>query len=262
MSLITFCIINNKGGVGKTTTAVSLSTIASLSDKKILSIDMDPQGNLSQTFHAYNKDNSDISDLIFNKNEECISHSEYNVDIIQNSGEVQDPSIRWTEQKDKDIFILRKFLQKKKDDYDFCFIDTSPSSSIFSDIALIASDYVVIPSDASSYSYSGTGNLISHIYEIHDNYASWLSLLGTIICNEKTNTKAYRRAEKGYSEIFGNILGRIPQDTSIKESPFMPIYYYKKRTRAGEAYLKTAMALGIISINEYKTLVKEYGVKR
>jgi chromosome partitioning protein len=266
MSLRTICFTNQKGGVGKTTSCVNLSAITALAGKRCLVIDMDPQGNSSMAYQVYNPEEPDIADILFGRasfNDVIKTSSYANVDVLQNNGKTDEPGVKWIQsgKSESDIFGLKTMIDEIRDQYDFVFIDTNPSRNIFTNISLVASDYVIIPVDAAGYSYEGIRSLLNNIYDIQDNYNSKLMLLGALLCNEDLRTNVVQSAQSSYDKIFTemNIKTVIRHDVMIKQAAFAPIYFTRKRTNAGNDYLMLAKELGTISLSEFETLRKIYG---
>lgn len=257
---------NRKGGVAKTTSVVHLATVPALAGKKVLAIDMDPQGNTSQVFMAMREGEKDISDLLFfdAKIEDIIVHSKYGVDVLPNNKKIQRPDKFFYQsgRKDKDLLLLRNAIESVRNDYDLIIIDNNPSADTFSDMSLIAADYVLIPVDSANFSYDGIQDELQDFYNIKENFNDDIELLGVLLAHIKPQTKLLRTQHDAYDKIFDSLLLKavIRDDNQIAEAlaRYMPVYFYNKKTNAGADYIEVAKQIGIISLDEYTELSRSY----
>lgn len=264
------CAFNKKGGVGKTTSCVELACIPTLVGKKSLIVDMDCQGNSSQVYRAFNESAPDITDLLFGNAsiEDVLVHSEFGVDVLPNNKHVKRPDQYFYSNgyQDKDLYKLKDVLDKIKDQYHTIIIDNSPAADSFSDMSLIASDYVLIPVDSANFSYDGISDVIKDFYRIQSDYNSELEIIGVLLAHVKARTTLVRQKYSAYDSMFQNIALKsvIRDDNNIAESlsRYMPIYYYDKKTNAGTDYINVAQQLSLIDLDDYKKLMREYSNSR
>lgn len=162
----TIAIANQKGGVGKTTTALNVADALMHSGFSVLFIDVDPQTNSTSSYKAQIEDTYTVYD-VFKKEcsvDEAVQHTDFG-DII--AGDPELSSIELTLQSSLGGYnILRNALSKSKGNYDYCIIDTPPNLGIYMLNALIASDYVLIPVRAEKYAIDGLTKLIQTINDV------------------------------------------------------------------------------------------------
>ena len=178
-------ITNQKGGVAKTTTNIALAKLLASMKKKVLLIDCDHQGNLSQSFSSYHATKYTIADLFKDKEaKENIKQyihqvTEY-IDIIPADENFTFVSLDIMLDTSRiQQYILKNALSEIKNQYDFIFIDNAPSYSNITVNALACSDYVLVPMDADKYSDKGFSELLKRIREIQVGLNPSLELLGT-----------------------------------------------------------------------------------
>lgn len=260
------CAFNKKGGVGKTTSCVELACIPALVGKRSLIVDMDCQGNSSQVYRAFNEDNPDITDLLFGSAtiDDVLVHSDFGVDVLPNNKHVKRPDqfFYGNGYQEKDLYRLKEVLDKIKTNYDTIIIDNNPASDSFSDMSLIASDYVLIPVDSANFSYDGISDVIEDYYRIQSDYNSELQIIGVLLAHVKARTTLVKQKYSAYDSMFQNIALKsvIRDDNNIAESlsRYMPVYFYDKKTNAGTDYINVAQQLSLIDLDDYKKLLREY----
>lgn len=161
MKIIT--IANQKGGVGKTSTAQTLACGLARKKYKVLAIDCDSQRNMSFTFNAMNNEKSVFNVLLQEPIEEAIVKTNQKVDLIPSSEQLYVADSVFNQAND--IYRLKMQLQKISNNYDYCIIDTPPTLNIITKNCLIASDSVIIPMHTDSFSMQGLSQLLATIEE-------------------------------------------------------------------------------------------------
>ncbi len=243
-------VINQKGGVGKTTTVINLAAGLSMKGKKILVIDLDPQGNATTGLGLSNTNNSDttiynvlngnksISDVIQNTNFENLNLITSNVDLSGLEIETAGDSRRAFKLKDE----LGLILNDSRALYDYIIIDCPPSLSLLTIMALVASDALVVPLQTEFFALEGLTQLMKTIERIKSNLNPSLEIRGIILTMfDKRNklssqveieTRNYFK-EKVYSTV-------VPRNVRLSEAPShgIPVLLYDKICPGSKAYFK------------------------
>lgn len=240
-------VANQKGGVGKTTTTINLAAALGESGKKVLLIDMDPQGNTTSGIGIEkNEVENTVYELILGECsiEECIQKNVLeNVSLIPANvnfaaAEVELIGI------EKQEFILKNELDWVKDRYDFILIDCPPSLSTLTVNALTASDSVLVPIQCEYYALEGLSQLIHTINLIKERLNNRITIEGVVFTmyDSRTNLSAQVvdnvKANFAYN-VFDTV---IPRNTRLAEAPSygMPILSYDPKASGSEAYRNLA----------------------
>lgn len=190
----TIAIINQKGGVGKTTTAATLAVLYAQAGKRVLAVDVDPQANLGLCLGVmYEQDRKTIFNLLTSKPDlkadvkNVIITTEDNVDLLP--ADINLDMLQYENAPDMP-FRLREVIEGIADNYDVCFIDCPPTvSSIFARQALLAADFVVVPTTAELCSIAGLSQLSAAVQSCSSKYMNpALKIAGIIVNNlDRTN---------------------------------------------------------------------------
>ena len=241
-------VVNQKGGVGKTTTAVNVAAALGAKGKKVLLVDLDPQGN-STSGYGITKKNLEItsygvvmSDV---RPDEAIIKTDFkNVSIIPATAQLAEAEVRLLSVEQRN-HQLKKALIQIKEDYDIIIIDCLPSLGVLALNALIASDKFIVPMQCEHYSLEGLAQLLSTVKKVKKTANKNLTLMGivfTMLDKRLLQTNEIMRDIKRNfppSSIFNT---EIPRNVKISEAPShgMPAIYYEKNSKGAEAYNKLA----------------------
>ena len=197
----TIAVANQKGGVGKTTTAFNLATGLKYCGYNVLFVDLDPQCNSTSSYKAQIENTNTLYDLMdgYCDIKDAIQHTEVG-DIIAG-----DPCLADFASKFQSVlggyFLIRNALEKVKDDYDFCIIDTAPSLGVYLINALCAADGVIIPIKAEKYSVDGLEKLVKTINDTIQNGNPKLKVYGVVLTAYDKRNKLDREIKDQLPEI-------------------------------------------------------------
>lgn len=251
-----YAIANHKGGVGKTTTALNLSASLCLNDKKVLLVDIDPQGNTTKGV-GIDKDMvvNSVSDLLLNKKEviDCMIPTQFdNLYLIPATLELASVDFDLATSDNTKQLRLKQHLDTIKNKFDYIIIDCPPSLGLLNINALIACDGVIIPVQSEYYALDGLILLLSTIRKIQSSFNKKLYIEGILITMYDSRTKLANEVaievRKYFKEKVYNI--HIPRNIKVAEatSKGKPVVYYDKNSTASKAYLE--LALEIINNNK------------
>lgn len=240
------CIFNQKGGVGKTTTTVNLSAYIASMGKKILVVDIDPQGNTSSGL-SINKDELEYSmyNVIMGLSPEraIINTGIDNLDIIPGTVELAGAEIELTSKASRETKV-KEGLDKIKENYDYIFIDCPPSLGLLTINALTAADSVVIPIQCEFYALEGVGQLMKTIQLVKKGLNRNLEIQGVIMSmfDGRTNLsiEVVEEVKKYFKDkVYTTV---IPRNVRLAEAPShgVPIMLYDKFSRGAKAYEELA----------------------
>ncbi|KYH34113.1 sporulation initiation inhibitor protein Soj [Clostridium tepidiprofundi DSM 19306] len=240
------CIFNQKGGVGKTTISVNLSTCLAMEGYNVLVIDIDPQGNTTSGL-GINKNEIDksIYDVITGdeKLDDVIIKSQFmsTLHIAPSTVDLAGAEVELIEREKREL-ILRNKIQELEGKFDFIFIDCPPSLSFLTVNALTACDSVLIPIQCEFYALEGVGQLVNTIQLIKKSLNRNIEIEGVIISmyDARTNLSndVVEEVRKYFKEkVYENI---IPRNIKLAESPShgLPIMLYDSRCRGAQAFEK------------------------
>ncbi len=240
-------IANQKGGVGKTTTAINLSSCLAEKGKRVLSVDMDPQGNLTSGL-GMEKGSVDktIYDLIIGEasvDEVIVKNEIDNLEIIPTSIDLSAAEIELIDIEDKE-FILKNAIEKVKDNYDFIIIDCPPSLSMLTINAMTTADSVLVPIQCEYYALEGLSQLIHTVQLVKDRLNTKLEIEGVVFTMYDARTNlSLQVVENVKDNLEQNIYKTIiPRNIRLAEAPSygMPINLYDSKSAGAESYRNLA----------------------
>ena len=240
-------IANQKGGVGKTTTAVKLSSCVAALGKRVLIVDLDPQGNTTTGYgipkRSVEKGTYEI--LIGEaRASEAIRKTEYRTDVIGSNTRLAGASLEMIDLPARES-RLRKALAEVQKDYDFIFIDCPPSLDLLTLNGLSACDSVLIPVQCEYYALEGLSELISTLKTIRKKYNPYLDIEGVVFTMFSLRYNLTVQVVEQVQKYFGSKVYKttIPRSIRISEAPSygQPINFYEPKGKGSEAYMDLAI---------------------
>ena len=241
-------IINQKGGVGKTTSVINLAAGLSLLGKKVLVIDLDPQGNATTGLGLSNLENSEKSIYsVLNGNKqiyEVIEKTKFtNLDLITSNVDLSGLEVE-TAGDNRRAFILKEkimaYLKDSRADYSHILIDCPPSLSLLTIMALVSSESLLVPLQTEFFALEGVTQLMKTIERIKNNLNPNLSIRGILLTMYDKRNKLSAQVEKEARDYFKEKVYQtvIPRNVRLSEAPShgMPVLFYDKTCPGSKSY--------------------------
>lgn len=236
-------VANQKGGVGKSTTAINLSACLAEKGKKVLTIDIDPQGNTTSGLGVdKNAAENTLYELLLGEStleETIIPDVVENVDMIPSNVNLSGAEIELIGMDDKE-FILKNLMDQIADQYDFVIMDCPPSLSMLTINAMTAASSVIVPIQCEYYALEGLSQLIHTIDLVKDRLNEKLEIEGVVFTMYDARTNLSLQVVENVKENLNQNIYKtiIPRNVRLAEAPSygMPINLYDPRSTGAESY--------------------------
>ena len=241
-------IANQKGGVGKTTTAINLGASLAVAEQRTLVIDIDPQGNASSGLGLEDRDNvPNIYDILVEGRpvRSCISKGLHfdHLDLVPSTRDLVGAEIELVGRQDRER-VLRKALADVRDDYDFILVDCPPSLGLLTLNTLTAADAVLIPIQCEFYALEGLSQLLNTVRVVQKGLNPELDIEGVLLTMFDRRLNLSRQVADEAREYFGDKVYRtsIPRNVRLAEAPSFgkPIVLYDILSTGAQSYLSLA----------------------
>ncbi|MDE1154577.1 MAG: ParA family protein [Acidobacteriaceae bacterium] len=250
-------VVNQKGGVGKTTTAINLSSAVALEGHKVLLIDVDPQANTTGGL-GFGRDDERLSvyDVLLSESsaaEATLATEVPNLSLIPGTKNMIGANVELVSVEERE-FRLRKALEPVRAEYEFIFLDCPPALDLLTLNALVASDGLLVPMQAEYFALEGISELVSTLDKVAAAFNPGLSLEGVLLTMFDDRTNLSQQVRDNLKGFFGEKLytTTIPRNIRLAEAPShgKPVLQYDPRSRGAEAYRDLALEV-----------LKRYGIK-
>lgn len=238
----TIVIANQKGGVGKTTTTINLSASLAELGKKVLVVDMDPQGNTTSGLGVDKEEGNTVYELLLEEKtlEECLRKEIFpNLSLIPSNVNLAGAEIELVNVENKEN-LLKNALDQIKEDYDFILIDCPPSLNVLTINSMCAGDTVLVPIQCEYYALEGLSQLMHTIDLVRERLNSDLEMEGVVFTMYDARTNLSLQVVENVKNNLDQTIYKsiIPRNVRLAEAPShgLPITIYDTKSAGAEAY--------------------------
>lgn len=242
-------VINQKGGVAKTTTSINLASLWGKGGKKVLLIDLDPQASATQAIFGERDFELTVHDVLINNRispaEAIVPSDDFNIDVIPSEIMLSGTDIQLAPQFGRERFLKRR-LENIKRRYDIILIDCSPSLGLLTINALIASKEVIIPICPEYFSMKGLELILQTLQNVHSGLGHKVDVRGIVITRYRNRKVARDTIDKIRETYDLNVFKEfIPDNVAVEEAHHlhMPVHKYSPQSKATGAYLSLSKEL-------------------
>lgn len=239
----TIAVVNQKGGVGKTTTTINIAAYAAKQGQRVLLVDLDPQGNATSGLglDKYAGEHNIYEVIVGSENINNVRHSTNvdKLDIVPANNNLSGAEIELVNEPKRE-FKLTNVISEVKQDYDVCLIDCPPSLGLLSINGLVAADSVLVPVQTEYYAMEGMGQLVQTIQKIQQRLNPTLSIIGVVLTMYDSRTSLSSQVKEEVERVFGDLVFKtvIPRNVRLAEAPShgSPIMTYDRWSKGARSY--------------------------